>query len=82
MKFTVLNRLQDPEMKADVLWCKIDRNRLPRGFPILLILHFRFNFTFYIYIRKLGFDKGKAVKQIIIHIIIIGARWMINNANY
>ena len=37
MKFTVLNRLQDPEMKAEVLWCKIDRNRLPRGFSYLII---------------------------------------------
>ena len=33
----VLNRLQDPEMKAEVLWCKIDRNRLPRGFSYLII---------------------------------------------
>ena len=37
MKFTVLNRLQDPEMKAEVLWYKIDRNRLPRGFSYLII---------------------------------------------
>ena len=37
MKFTALNELHDPGMKAKVLWCKVDHNRLPRGFSYLII---------------------------------------------